>query len=102
MFNTTLKELGRVKVGTELVMHFTYEDLDITKLESSCGCGIVNHDKKNKDVIVTYTAGKIPEHLRLQGKSEYSTAKTVTVTANLPDGTENTIILQFRATVTTH
>lgn len=68
--------------------------LNIRTLTSSCGCTTPVYNKENNTVVVSYTPGNIPYHLKMKGESQ-PTTKTVTV--YYEDGTEER--LSIRATI---
>jgi len=91
------KELGTVKVGSKNVVEFLWDqevpkDFTVKEIRTSCGCTTPRFDKETGTLTATYTAGKIPKHLKEKGM--YVTTKRITVDTNYGDS-----ILTFKATV---
>lgn len=69
LFKEPFLDKGECKVGDKLQIEFVGkeplpEDL---RLQSSCGCSKPHYDKHNNRIVVVYTAGKIPVHLKSKG-----------------------------------
>jgi len=91
------KEIGIVKVGSKNVVEFFWKegvpkDFIVEEIRTSCGCTTPRFDKEVGILTATYTAGKIPKHLKEKGM--YVTTKRITVDTNYGDS-----ILTFKATV---
>jgi hypothetical protein len=102
MFKLTSVDLKTVKANSYITMDFPYtEDMTIQTLTTSCGCGVASDLRTEKMVRVTYTPTPVPPNLIANGKSEYDTAKHVTVeyTSSLMPGETRTEILYFKAKV---
>ena len=87
--------LGNIKIGKkQRIVYQALEELpEIKTLQSSCGCSIPVYDATNNQIIVTFSPGSVPKHLKGQGY--YSTTKTITVT--YIDGTKD--VLSFTAKI---
>lgn len=86
--------LGNIPVGKKQTVIFeALVPLQIRTLTSSCGCTTPVYNEQNNTVEVSYTPGRIPYHLQVDG--EQRTSKTVTV--YYTDGTDET--LTIKATV---
>lgn len=85
--------LGEIKSGKKKELIFTPEGelKSIRNMVSSCGCS--SPKKVGNTIVVTYTPGSVPFHLRAKG--EYITTKNITIYYN--DGTSD--ILSFTATI---
>jgi len=91
---TKHKELGRVKTGTTQVVRFKWEGepLEVTKMESSCGCTKPEFNKASGELKANFKAGAIPKHLRTKGY--YTTTKSIKVYTDKGD-----FKLTFKATI---
>lgn len=89
------KNIGVVKVGEtkEIIFKALVPLPKITKLKSSCGCSTPTYDKKLNQVVVEYTAQKIPKHLKHEG--QYKSRKLITIVYE--DESRDTLI--FHGTV---
>ncbi len=87
--------LGDIKVGKKQTIIFSStKQLDnIISLDSSCGCSTPSYNKEQQQLIVIYTPGSIPKHLKSVGV--YTTTKTITITYE-GGGSE---VLSFKARV---
>lgn len=85
--------LGDIKVGSKKQLIFTPEGelKQISSMVSSCGCSTPK--QMGNTIVVSYTPGAVPYHLRAKG--EYKTTKNITV--YYMDGTSD--VLSFSATI---
>lgn len=88
-------DLGDIKVGKKQTIIFSStKELDnIINLESSCGCSTPSYSKENKQMVVIFTPGGIPKHLKSVGV--YTTTKSITITYS--DGSSE--VLSFKARI---
>lgn len=85
MWKETIKNLGELKVGIEQIITFEYEGpININRnrwgkpdIQTSCGC--TSAIFRDNFLIVKYTPNQIPKHLVAEGKTSYSTRKTITI-----------------------
>ena len=90
----TVIDLGNITTEKKQIITFqALEDIDVKEMISSCGCSKPVFIKSKNQIIVTYTPGKIPMHLRHVGF--YISIKSVIV--RYQDGTQD--ILKFKATI---
>lgn len=71
-FKSTVILLGEIHANSKHTLYFYLkEDLDITKLSSSCGCTTPTYQKKKGRILVKYSAGKLPPHLSFQSVTQF-------------------------------
>lgn len=88
--------IGMIPEGSRKTIVFeSTESLDdVITTSTSCGCSRASIE--GNTIVVKYTVGKFPAHLKLQGKNVYDTNKKIKVFYR--DG--STEVLQFRGTIT--
>ena len=93
-WQTTFKDLGKVKVGTSKKIKFKMINIvEVKEFKSSCGCTKPEFNKNTGELTLTYKVGKFPTHLLHQ--DSYQSVKWVTVI--YPN--ERQEKLSFRATI---
>lgn len=96
MFNYSHTHVGPLKPKEKSKIVFPYDGIHITSMTASCGCSVPVNDIVNKVINVDFDAPTVPEHLKAQGKKEFTTSKTIKieyVPADKPltdDGKQNT------------
>jgi len=90
-------ELGTIKEKTTHTVRFRWdgqvpEDLEVTKLESSCGCTTPTFDKVSGILSAVFKANTVPQHLRRIGKM--TSTKRVKIYTNKGD-----FVLKFKSTI---
>lgn len=71
-FKSTTILLGEISANSNHTLYFYLkQDLNITKLSSSCGCTTPIYQKKKGRILVKYSAGKLPPHLSYQSVAQF-------------------------------
>lgn len=99
--------LGQVIVGREITINFVYKgQIEIVKnlwgrddINASCGCTSAKFNKETNSIEVKFTPNPVPKHLALEGKTSYSSQKSITVRYKNSEGVETTDRLTFSATI---
>lgn len=96
MFIQSIVDIGIMRVGEKKTIYFEYDTIGkIVSLTSPCDCSHPGNDPERNRITVEYKAKSIPEHLKLQGKTQYAIRKEIEVTSLNPDSTHKKDILIF-------
>lgn len=89
-------ELGRIKEQTTHQIVFVYlgDPEDLITATSSCGCSTPSIE--NNVIRVLYTSAAIPKHIIKEGRTDYTTTKSIAVKIK---GEEEPARLKFTATI---
>lgn len=96
-------DLGGIRVGSQHTVVFRFDDeiKKLNKIETSCGCTLVDYIAGSKEIKIMYKAQEMPIHLIKENKKFYQTTKAITVFFEelAAPGTESTEVLTFSANV---
>lgn len=79
MFKYPHLHVGPLKPGEKSELVFPYEGIHVTSMKASCGCSTPINNPELSQVTVDFAAPSIPEHLKQQGKKEFTTSKTINI-----------------------
>lgn len=80
MFKEYKQNLGTLAPNEKVSIVFTYEgDMNIKQIWATCDCTQVQWDKENNSVKAVYTTKPVPHHLKMNGKTNYHSTKTIKV-----------------------
>ncbi len=89
MFKIILEDLGTMEVGKNYEIVFPYENISyIESIEVTCDCTEAKNDIINNRVSINYKPKPIPEHLKMEGKTEYIISKKAVITYYTKDTSE--------------
>ena len=81
-------DLGVLTSGKKVTVTFNAaKKLNVVSTQSGCGCSKPTWDNKEQKLVVEFTPGKVPIHLK--NKGEYTTTKIITV--RYTDGTQENL-----------
>lgn len=79
MWDKKTYNFGDAKPKSVIKAEFNYlGDKEISQIKAACGCTLVNYTKGSNKVVLEYTVGDFPNHLKnVQEKVEVSKTATV-------------------------
>jgi hypothetical protein len=93
MWDKKVYDFGDVKPNTKVKAEFNYlGDKEIIEIKAACGCTLVDYKKGSNKVILDYTAGDFPNHLKNTETKKVDVSKTATV--KYKDNSEDILMLR--------
>jgi hypothetical protein len=93
MWDTKVYDFGEVKPKTKVKTEFNYlGDKEIIEIKAACGCTLVDYKKGSNKVILDYTAGDFPNHLKNTETKKVDVSKTATV--KYKDNSEDILMIR--------
>jgi hypothetical protein len=98
-FDTTHKNLGKVRSGKKYEIKYTYDEevASIGGISLSCGCSSAHHYPVSKEIVIDYKPQAVPQHMRGQGY--YKSQNHAIVNVVDKDGNSYPFSLSFEAIV---
>lgn len=93
MWDKKVYNFGEVKPKTKVKAEFNYlGDKEIIEIKAACGCTLVDYKKGSNKVMLDYTAGDFPNHLKNTETKKVDVSKTATV--KYKDNSEDILMLR--------
>jgi hypothetical protein len=93
MWDKKVYDFGDVKSKTKVKAEFNYlGDKEIIEIKAACGCTLIDYKKGSNKVILDYTAGDFPNHLKNTETKKVEVSKTATV--KYKDNSEDILMLR--------
>jgi hypothetical protein len=93
MWDKKVYDFGDVKPKTKVKAEFNYlGDKEIIEIKAACGCTLIDYKKGSNKVILDYTAGDFPNHLKNTETKKVEVSKTATV--KYKDNSEDILMLR--------
>jgi hypothetical protein len=93
MWDKKVYDFGNVKPKTKVKAEFNYlGDKEIIEIKAACGCTLIDYKKGSNKVILDYTAGDFPNHLKNTETKKVEVSKTATV--KYKDNSEDILMLR--------
>ena len=93
MWDKKVYDFGNIKPKSVVKVEFNYlGDKEIIEIKAACGCTLIDYKKGSNKVILDYTAGDFPNHLKNTETKKVEVSKTATV--KYKDNSEDILMLR--------
>ena len=93
MWDKKVYDFGNIKPKTKVKAEFNYlGDKEIIEITAACGCTLIDYKKGSNKIILDYTAGDFPNHLKNTETKKVEVSKTATV--KYKDNSEDILMLR--------